>query len=82
MPFIPGRCLLKRQLKQAKMTQKQLAKRLNKSEQRISDYVNSRVQMSLGTCKTVAEILNCSIEDLYEWIYVPHVPRKNRHRKE
>ncbi|MGK5654586.1 helix-turn-helix transcriptional regulator [Brevibacillus formosus] len=63
-----GRCLLKDRLKEAKLTQVELALRLGKSKQRISDYANNHVQMSLATCREIAQIVGCTIDDLYEWL--------------
>jgi DNA-binding XRE family transcriptional regulator len=66
-----GRCLLKERLKEAKMSQKTLAQKVGKSKQRISDYANDRVQMSMATAREIAQVLGCHIDDLYEWIEVP-----------
>lgn len=71
MAFVPGRCLLRERLKEVGMTQKQLAERLNLSPQKINDYASGERRMSLGTAKTVADILDCHIDDLYDWIHVP-----------
>jgi transcriptional regulator with XRE-family HTH domain len=65
--FRPGKCLLRLRLKQAKMTQRQLAERVNLSPQMISHYIFNRKVMNLETAKAIADVLNCNIEDLYEW---------------
>lgn len=52
------------------MTQFQLANRLGVSEQQINKYVNDRQKMSLQVAKNIAVILNCHIDDLYEWLEV------------
>ncbi len=72
-----GRCLLKERLKIANMTQAQLAKKIGKTQQRISDYANDQRQMSVPTLREVAQVLNCHMDDLYEWIEIP----KSRHHE-
>jgi DNA-binding XRE family transcriptional regulator len=69
MPFRAGKCLLRSRLKQAGMTQTELAKRLNLSQQMISHYVNGRKMMSLEIAYNIAAILRCNVEDLYTWEY-------------
>lgn len=70
MAYKVGRCLLRDLLHKADMTQLNLAERLNITEQQINKYVNNRQKMSLQVAKNIASILNCGIEDLYEWIEV------------
>ncbi|MDO6451889.1 helix-turn-helix transcriptional regulator [Oceanobacillus profundus] len=70
MAYKVGRCLLRKKLKDVGMTQLQLANRLGVSEQQINKYVNNRQKMSLQVAKNIAVILNCHIDDLYEWIEV------------
>lgn len=82
MLFVPGKCLLSTRRKKAGMTQKQLAKKIKKTAQRISDYENDRMKMSLPVCRSVAFYLDCSIEDLYEWEMVESIPRSNRQENE
>ncbi len=65
-----GRCLLSLRLKEARMEQTELAYRLNVTKQQINKYATNRQRMSLETAKNISSILNCSIEDLYEWIWV------------
>lgn len=67
MPFRAGKCLLRSRLKQARLTQTQLAERLNLSQQMISHYVNGRKMMSFEVAYNIAAILDCNIEDLYLW---------------
>ena len=52
------------------MEQKELAHRLNVTKQQINKYATRRQRMSLETAKNVAYILNCSIDDLYEWVWI------------
>lgn len=63
-----GRCLLTERLKEAKMTQAELARRIGKSKQRINDYAKNRVEIPLAVARQIAQILGCYIDDLYEWI--------------
>ena len=67
MLFRAGKCLLRRRLKQANMTQTELGKRVDLSPQMISHYVNRRKIMSLEVAKSIAAVMNCNVEDLYEW---------------
>lgn len=65
-----GKCLLRYRLIDARMSQTDLAVKLNMSKGRINDYINNRREMSLGTAKSIAAALRCNIDDLYEWIPV------------
>lgn len=67
MPYRVGRCLLADLLKKAGMTQQELALKLNVPKQQINKYVHNRQQMAYKTAREIAQILNCSMEDLYEW---------------
>ncbi|MCM3144314.1 helix-turn-helix transcriptional regulator [Brevibacillus sp. MER 51] len=71
MTVTVGKCLLKDRLKDAKMTQAELASILNKKPQRISDYANNARFMSPLTMKAIATVLKCHMDDLYEWIITP-----------
>lgn len=70
MAYKVGRCLLREKLHSANMMQFELAERMHVSEQQINKYVNDRQGMSLQVAKNIASILNCQIEELYEWIRV------------
>lgn len=70
MAYKVGRCLLRERLRNADMTQWELAERLNVREQQINKYVNDRQGMSLQVAKNIASVLDCQMEDLYEWIEV------------
>lgn len=70
MIYIIGKCLLRDRLKDAHMTQLELAERLQVKEQQINKYVNDRQGMSLKVAKNISAVLNCRIEDLYKWIEV------------
>jgi DNA-binding XRE family transcriptional regulator len=65
-----GRCLLRYFLDEAGMSQRDLAILLDVTDQQISKYVRDSQKMSIQVAKNVATILNCQIEDLYEWIEV------------
>jgi DNA-binding XRE family transcriptional regulator len=61
-----GRCLLRYRLKEAKMSQRDLAIKVGKSETTISDYIANRQKMSYATAYSIAKVLHCHMEDLYE----------------
>lgn len=65
-----GRCLLRQLLKDANMTQVELATRLDVTKQQVNKYVLNHRVMSLEVAVNVAEILNCDVRDLYEWVEV------------
>lgn len=62
-----GRCRLKTILRAKFMTQTYLAHVVDSSPQRISDYANDRVTMSLLVAIRIADVLHVSVKDLYEW---------------
>lgn len=62
-----GRCRLPELL--GTMTQKEFARRLQVSEPYISQIISGKAYFSLLNAKRAADILNCRIEDLYEWEY-------------
>ncbi|WP_079479685.1 helix-turn-helix transcriptional regulator [Halobacillus salinus] len=68
MAYKVGRCLLQERLLQADMTQRELALRLDVTIQQVNKYVLDKQKMSIQVAKNIAVILNCHIEDLYEWI--------------
>lgn len=70
MAYKVGRCLLQDCLQKSGMTQSELAKRLNVTRQQINKYAYNKQRMSLQVAKNISAILNCSIEDLYEWLEV------------
>lgn len=67
MTYTVGRCLLREHLKKTDMTQQQLADRLGVRHQQINKYYNDKQLMSYGVAKRIATILDCRMEDLYEW---------------
>ncbi|GMK47531.1 hypothetical protein PghCCS26_46610 [Paenibacillus glycanilyticus] len=50
------------------MTQTDFAKRMNISNTMVSKIINNEKIFSLVRCKQAAVILDCKIDDLYEWI--------------
>lgn len=70
MTYKVGRCLLRQRLREADMTQVELAEELNVTVQQINKYVLDKRKMSLQTAANVAFLLGCNIEDLYEWVEV------------
>lgn len=68
MAYKVGRCLLQTQLNKKHMTQVELAKRMGVSKQQINKYVKNKQRMSLEVAANIAFILNCHIEDLYDWV--------------
>ncbi|PLR93235.1 helix-turn-helix transcriptional regulator [Bacillus sp. T33-2] len=74
MAYQIGKCLLSERLRQAGMTQAQLAERLGVTRQQVSKWVRGQQRMTLESAKNVSVILDCYIEDLFEWI--PAATRK------
>ncbi|MEC5422357.1 helix-turn-helix transcriptional regulator [Virgibacillus sp. C22-A2] len=70
MAYLVGRCLLQKLLDQKDMEQIELAHRLNVKPPQINKYVKGKQRMSIQVAYNIAHILNCHIEDLYEWIEV------------
>lgn len=70
MTYKLGKCLLQFHLQRNRMSQQELAERINKSKQIISRYVNNQTVMSYETALNIAKILNCEMEDLYEIIKI------------
>lgn len=67
MTYRPGRCLLRQRLRERKMSQQELVEITGIDKYRVSAYANNRALMSLATAKTIATVLKCNIDDLYEW---------------
>lgn len=65
--FKVGKCLLSDRLKRADLTQAQLAELTDIPKSQISEYVNRKHVMSLETAINIARVLNCNIEELYQW---------------
>lgn len=67
MEFVPIRCRIPELLKRIGKDQQWLADQSGRSRQKISDYCNLRSIMSMATAKALANELNCSLDELYEW---------------
>jgi transcriptional regulator with XRE-family HTH domain len=50
------------------MSQTELANRSGISRQMIVKYISGSAPMPLEKAKTIAQVLNCNMEDLYEWV--------------
>ncbi|KGR89344.1 helix-turn-helix transcriptional regulator [Lysinibacillus odysseyi] len=70
MTYTVGRCLLRELLHRKDMTQVELAERLNVKPQQIQHYIQNNRVMSLKVAKNISVILNCNVDDLYEWVEV------------
>ncbi|GIO36864.1 hypothetical protein J41TS12_17250 [Paenibacillus antibioticophila] len=70
MALVRRRCRLRYLLARAKMTQAELSRRTGYSPQQISNWVNDREHMNYESAATVAYVLSCHMEELYEleWI--------------
>lgn len=68
MAYSKGRCLLKSLLHKAGMTQTELAKRSGISRGMIVKYISNASPIPIDKAKTITSILNCAMDDLYEWV--------------
>ncbi|MEY9096739.1 helix-turn-helix transcriptional regulator [Paenibacillus sp. RC84] len=62
-----GRSRLPILLKEADMTQVDLARRIKLSESFISKVIAGERRLSVIKMKMAANTLNCNMDDLYEW---------------
>ncbi|MFE4569991.1 helix-turn-helix transcriptional regulator [Paenibacillus chitinolyticus] len=67
-----GRSLLAIRLKDSKLSQREFARLLGVTESMVSMYISGERIMSLARARLAAHILNCYIEDLYEWEGLPN----------
>lgn len=67
MLYEVGRCLLEDILENKRLERSYLTDKLHMSRQQINDYISRRRVMTLRTAKNIAEVLNVSIEELYEF---------------
>lgn len=65
--WVPVRCRIPELLVRVGKSRVWLSERTGVSTQRISDYANTRQIMSLSIAKTFAEVLGCTIDELYTW---------------
>jgi len=83
MAYKVGRCLLSHHLRRIGMTPQELASRLHMPISQISDYCNDRKIMGLKNAKSIASVVGCTIDELYEWVLIKPTERKrSRHRQE
>lgn len=66
-----GKSLLRRRLKEAKMTQRAFSKKLGVKETFISMVIKGERSFSFERAVNAAEILDCRERDLNEWREVP-----------
>lgn len=62
-----GRSRLPELLKEKGMSQAEFARRMNKTAAYVSQIISGNSNFSLMSAKKAALILDCTIDDLYEW---------------
>lgn len=72
MAYRVKRCLLRDLLYKSGISQQELADLLDVTIQQINKYVLDKQKMSITVAKNVSHILNCTIDDLYDWEWVEH----------
>lgn len=65
-----GRCLIPDLLAKKGWTQRDLSHKTGISEGSMSDYVTKRTIMGVKNAKVIAVALECTMDDLYEWIFI------------
>jgi transcriptional regulator with XRE-family HTH domain len=70
LALVRGRCRLRYLLARSEMTQAELSRRTGYSPQQISNWVNNREHMNFESAATVAYVLDCQMEELYELVWV------------
>lgn len=68
MPLRFGRSRLPELLKRKSMTQAEFARRMGKTESYVSQIIRGDTRFSLLSARKASQILDCHIDDLYEWI--------------
>lgn len=63
-----GRCLLPELLTERQLTVTAFADQLQAKPALLHDYIEGRRVMPLRNAKAIAQVLDCRIEDLYEWL--------------
>jgi transcriptional regulator with XRE-family HTH domain len=79
--FKVGRCRIQELLDAKGMTQQELADKTGMSKQYINDKARNlrgKHGMWIDSAKTIASALNCSIDDLYEWIPAQEAKGKSK----
>lgn len=77
LAFKVKRCLLRDLLKKSDITQQELADLLDVKIQQVNKYVLNKQKMSIQVAKNIAYILDCTIDDLYDWEWTDHEAGKN-----
>jgi transcriptional regulator with XRE-family HTH domain len=72
------KCNIDKYLKEAGMTQRELAERIGTTEVSVSRYISGSRVPKAPVCIQIAEVLNCKVEDLYSTEDLP----KNMAEKE
>ena len=67
MKIIIGRCLLQELLDARGLSHVQLSDRTKIAASQISEYAKNKRKMSLMNAKKIAFVLNCFIDDLYDF---------------
>lgn len=71
--IIFGKCRIPELLSTRGWTQANLADKTGMTEQRISDYITgNRKSMTMKTAFIIAHVLNCHVEELYEYKVTNH----------
>lgn len=65
-----GKCRLQEFLDASGMTQTDLAHKVNVSRQQVSRFANNRRIMSYEVAKNISSLLNCEMDELYEFLEV------------
>lgn len=63
-----GRCRLRSLLRARKIRQVRFAEMVGMTKQQINNYVNDRAVMTMEIARRFAKVLDCHIDDLYEWV--------------
>lgn len=77
-----GKCLLRKRLKDASLSQAELARRLQMPVSQVSDWANNRKTMGLDNAKNIADILSIPMDSLYEWEEVRPSDRKRKREQD
>jgi transcriptional regulator with XRE-family HTH domain len=65
-----GRSRLPELLAARHMSQAEFARKIDLTEGFVSQLISGKSKFSLITAKMAADILKCTVDDLYEWIYI------------
>lgn len=68
MPYVVGRCLLRKIMRSKGLSQVDIAVKTNRSEAQISAWASGKRKMNLVNAYEISQVLGCHIEDLYEFV--------------